>query len=313
MMNLLHLRYVVETAEAGSLHKAAEALYTAPSALSRAIRELEASLGIVIFDRSAKGMHVTPDGALFLRYAKTILRQVDEMEEMFAPEAEKRERFAVVVPRSVYISEVFARFTEELADAERIDMFYKETTSMDAVRCVVEGDYKMGIIRYEERYEKFYRELLTDQGLERRLIAQSPCVAVFGEKSPLAQKERLLREDLAACTEVLRGDPNLPAMPEAQANLGTDRISQRQIYIFDRSTQMEILAANPDTYLLGTPVPEQTLARYGLVQRRCEDYAPVYLDELIFREGYQMSEAEAAFVKRLSGYRKEMLARGADR
>ena len=64
-MNILHLKYAVEVAKAGSLSKAAEALYMNQPNLSRAIKELEASLGITIFGRSAKGVYVTPEGEEF--------------------------------------------------------------------------------------------------------------------------------------------------------------------------------------------------------------------------------------------------------
>ena len=61
-MNLLHMKYAVEVAETGSINKAAEKLYVGQPNLSRAIKELENSLGISIFERSAKGMILTPDG-----------------------------------------------------------------------------------------------------------------------------------------------------------------------------------------------------------------------------------------------------------
>ena len=65
-MNILHLKYAVEVAKAGSLSKAAEALYMNQPNLSRAIKELEASLGITLFVRSARGMVPTPEGEEFL-------------------------------------------------------------------------------------------------------------------------------------------------------------------------------------------------------------------------------------------------------
>ena len=69
-MNVLHMKYAVEVANNGSLNKAAEKLYIAQPNLSRAIKELEASLGITIFDRSAKGMVMTPAGEEFINYVK---------------------------------------------------------------------------------------------------------------------------------------------------------------------------------------------------------------------------------------------------
>ena len=55
-MNMLHVKYAVEVARRGSLSRAAETLLIAQPNLSRAIKELEADLGIKIFERTANGM-----------------------------------------------------------------------------------------------------------------------------------------------------------------------------------------------------------------------------------------------------------------
>ena len=65
-MNLLHMKYAVEIARTNSLNKAAETLYVGQSALSRAIKELETSLGVTLFERSSKGMTLTHDGENFV-------------------------------------------------------------------------------------------------------------------------------------------------------------------------------------------------------------------------------------------------------
>ena len=61
-MNLLHMKYAVEVARTGSINRAAEQLLIGQPNLSRAIKELESSLGVTIIKRSAKGMKLTPDG-----------------------------------------------------------------------------------------------------------------------------------------------------------------------------------------------------------------------------------------------------------
>ena len=53
-MNILHMRYAVEVAKYGSINKASEKLLIAQPNLSRSIKELEAELGITIFDRSTR-------------------------------------------------------------------------------------------------------------------------------------------------------------------------------------------------------------------------------------------------------------------
>lgn len=47
-MNILHMKYAVEVAKAGSLNKAAETLLIAAPNVSRSIKELEADIGISI-------------------------------------------------------------------------------------------------------------------------------------------------------------------------------------------------------------------------------------------------------------------------
>ena len=64
-MNILHMKYAYEVAKTGSINKASEMLLIAQPNLSRSIKELEADLGITIFDRSAKGMKLTPEGYNF--------------------------------------------------------------------------------------------------------------------------------------------------------------------------------------------------------------------------------------------------------
>ena len=129
-MNLQHMKYAVAVAETGSINKAADRLFVGQSNLSRAIKELENSLGVAIFERSAHGMELTPEGGVFLRYAKAILQQVDEVEHMFTEGSAKKKHFSISVPRSSYISEAFARFSCELSADEEFEVFYKETNAM---------------------------------------------------------------------------------------------------------------------------------------------------------------------------------------
>ena len=82
-MNLLHMKYAVEVARLGSLNKAAESLMIAQPNISRSIKELEADLGITIFQRSAKGMALTPDGEEFMEYARDILHRIDKIEQSY--------------------------------------------------------------------------------------------------------------------------------------------------------------------------------------------------------------------------------------
>jgi DNA-binding transcriptional LysR family regulator len=75
-VELIHLRYAVAAADHGSFRRAADVLRLRQSQLSRCIRQLEHSIGIVVFERSSDGVKPTPGGREFLRTARIILEQV---------------------------------------------------------------------------------------------------------------------------------------------------------------------------------------------------------------------------------------------
>lgn len=151
-MNILHMKYAVEVARAGSLSKAAETLLIAQPNISRSIKELEADLGITIFDRTAKGMFLTPDGEEFISYAKEILKSIEHVESHYKNGLPKKQKFSISVPRACYISEAFAQFSNQLT-CDVAEIFYKETNSQRTIKSIIENDYKLGIIRYKEFFE----------------------------------------------------------------------------------------------------------------------------------------------------------------
>ncbi|MEO5874410.1 MAG: LysR family transcriptional regulator [Streptosporangiaceae bacterium] len=81
-MNLRQLRYVVATADHGTMTSAAQALYVAQPALSRAVRELERELGIELFARSGRGVVLTAAGEQVVRQARIALDAVDAIESV---------------------------------------------------------------------------------------------------------------------------------------------------------------------------------------------------------------------------------------
>ena len=93
-MNLLHLKYAVEVEKTGSITRAAERLYMGQPNLSKAIRELEDSLGITIFRRTSKGVVPTREGAVFLGYAKSIAAWVEQVEKLYGSPQNERLSFS---------------------------------------------------------------------------------------------------------------------------------------------------------------------------------------------------------------------------
>ena len=306
-MNILHMKYAVEVARVGSLNKAAEALLIAAPNVSRSIKELEADIGISIFERTTKGMELTPEGEEFINYAKGILNQIDEVESFYKKGSAKKQRFSISVPRACYISEAFSQFSKSLSK-EAAEIFYKETNSQRTIRNILEHDYKLGIIRYAENYDKYFKAMLEEKGFCYELVTEFTYSLIMSADSPLAKKEEIAFDDLADYIEIAHADPYVPSMPLSKVVKEElpDNVDRR-IFIFERASQFDLLSNNPETFMWVSPAPESLLKRYNLIQKKCIDNKKIYKDVLIYKNGYKLSKLDRQFITELCESKRKYL------
>lgn len=304
-MNILHMKYAVEIAKLGSINKAAEALLIAQPNLSRAVKELETDLGVSIFDRSSKGMFLTPEGEKFIGYAKKILQQIEEVENMYKTGAPAKQKFSVCVPRASYISDAFANFSTQLK-TQAAEIFYQETNSSHVINNVLNSEYKLGILRYAENFDKYFKATLEEKGLTYELITEFTYQLIMNRNNPLASYGEIRCEDLRDFIEIAHADPFVPSLPLAEVKKEElpDDIARR-IFVFERASQFDLLAENEQTFMWVSPVPDKTLQRYGLVQRKCVDNTRVYKDMLIYRKDYRLTELDQSFITELCNSKRK--------
>lgn len=301
------MKYAVEVAKVGSLNKASETLLVATPNISRSIKELEGDLGIVIFDRTAKGMELTPEGEEFINYAKGILSQIDEVENLYKKGTSKKQKFSISVPRACYISEAFSEFSKSLSD-EPAEIFYKETNSQRTINNILNHDYKLGIIRYAENYDKYFKSMLDEKGLTYEVITEFSYSLIMSADSPLAQKEEITFDDLKGFIEIAHADPYVPSMPLSKVVKEElpDNIDRR-IFIFERASQFDLLYKNPETFMWVSPAPDSLLKRYNLVQKKCIDNNKKYKDVLIYKNGYKLTKLDRQFITELCESKRKYL------
>lgn len=80
--SLMHVRAFVRVADYGSVSKASEALFRAQSVVTRSISELEARLGVLLFERHANGMRLTDYGTRLLPRARRVLAELDSVPQL---------------------------------------------------------------------------------------------------------------------------------------------------------------------------------------------------------------------------------------
>src|SRR5690349_19358967 len=72
-----------------SFGRAAESLFLPPSRVARAVKELEAFLGVSLFQRTTRHISLTPDGTLYYDHCRRLLADIEAVESSFPGSAGK--------------------------------------------------------------------------------------------------------------------------------------------------------------------------------------------------------------------------------
>jgi DNA-binding transcriptional LysR family regulator len=307
IMNIQHLKYAVEVAKTGSITQAAENLYMGQPNLSKAIKELESSLAITIFKRTGKGVVPTKKGQEFLGYARNILDQIEELESLYKPDQCNKQRFSIAVPRGSYITHAFAEFIGTLDPEREIAINFKETNSLQVIESIDETETKLGIIRYQTVFEKYFLDLLQERELRYEVFWEFEYVVLMSAQHPLAERPEVDYNELGNYIEIIQGDLAIPSLPFAEIRkMQREEHLKKHIYVYERGSQFELLSKVTKTYMWVSPIPAELLQRYGLVQRPCEAARRQVKDLLIYPKGYRLSKVEKAFLEKLQAVRDRL-------
>lgn len=300
-MNLSYLKYAVEVEKTGSITKAAQNFYMNQPHLSKMIRELERDLGCDIFDRTSRGMVPTKKGREFLRYAKAILVQEEQIDALCEKNSARALELSVCVPRASYISYAFSEFLKTTASYPTMSLRYMETNSRDVIRGVSSRNFDLGIIRCQTLYESYYTKMLQDDNMDYEDLWEFSCGVLMSPDHPLASKEDMTYLDLTDCVEIVQGDIQTPSFTfESQDASSTIGNSRKTISIYDRGSQFELLKELPESYMWTSPVPAECLNSTRLIQKSCSFPGNRYKDMIISRNGYCYQKEEHEFLHFLS-------------
>ena len=309
-MNTLHFKYAVEIEKTHSITQAAENLYMAQPNLSKAIKELENTLGITIFRRTSKGVIPTDQGLKFLAYAKQVLIQIDNMEAIHSPDKPKNSKLRISVPRAGYISKAFSEYIAEMDSPEDMEVFFCETNSLRTAENVRENGYDFGIIRYNTAHEKYFADYLSEKNLDGKLLWEYEMLAVMSAEHPAANSAELSYSMLSSdYIELAQGDDAVPYVSGAMEKLFASNrpadIPVRKVCMYDRGSALDFLLTVPQSFMLDSPVPASLCGKYGLVQRKCDFSDNSFKDMLIYSAGHKLSEKELKLVNKLYEVRNE--------
>jgi DNA-binding transcriptional LysR family regulator len=304
---MLFFKYAIEIERTRSITKAAENLYMAQPNLSKAIKELEDTVGFTIFERNSKGVIPTGKGLEFLVYARKILDEMEHIHKLTDAENLERQSFSISIPRGSYIAAGFTKFAGELDFEKEININIQETNSISTINNVIDNKFNLGIIRYQTMYENYYVDYLADKHLSCDQIWEFEYLALMSKHHALAKDEDVEFCRLKSYIEIIHGDTVVPYLNAAELRYpSSEAIPKKRIYLYERCNQFELLSSLPTTYMWVSPIPDKLLKRHELIQRKCVFPNNRYKDVLIYPKGYSFTALDKKFIDRIFESRNEV-------
>lgn len=183
-MDLKQLRYFTVVATERSFRRASEKLHMAQPPLSRQVQQLEEELGVILIDRKAKPIELTPAGRLLYEQAIQVLDRVVDIRKMVEKlNSSNRPRFVIgYVASTIYarLPDLIRRFRKI---APRVDLSLVEMMSIDQIRALKEGRIDVG----------FGRVRLEDPVIRRIVLREERLVVALPLAHPLGKKKTPLK------------------------------------------------------------------------------------------------------------------------
>ena len=297
-MNTQYFLYAIEVEKTGSITQAAHNLFMSQPTLSKAIKDLEESVGFSVFKRTSKGVVPTQKGTEFLAHARKIAAQIRKMEQALQAQDISNQLFSLAIPRVSYIARAASEFACAFDDRKDMEIDIRETNSMHVIDAVAYGHYVLGIIRCHVEDEDYFLKNLAEKGLQHETVWQSEYMALMRQDHPLARQEVLREADFAPYIEITFGDEEVPYIRVSESQSGELLEHTKRILVYDRAMQLDLLRTNPAAYGWASAVPKDILERNNLIQRKCV-HSRQFKDILISRAGYRFSKLDRTFLDML--------------
>ena len=193
-MELRQLEYFQMASRLRNITRAAERLRVSQPNITVAIKKLEAELGIQLFDRSQKQLALTPEGAVFLNRIELALRNIqDAVLEVNDYKQLQKGTIKIGIPpmMGAYLfPKIFSSFQKKYS---HLDIYLHEEGSMSIREQLERDELDFGIIIISG----------ASHNLQLLPMTTSQIVACVPENSPLATKDRLTKEDIAAANVIM--------------------------------------------------------------------------------------------------------------
>lgn len=238
-ITLQQLKYIVKTVECGSISEAAKQLFISQPSLSNAVKELETELGIEIFNRSAKGISLSVDGAEFMSYARQVTEQAELLEQRYKDKKPSRQLCSISTQHYAFAVNAFVNLIRS-SNAEEYEFTLRETRTHDIIEDVKNMRSEIGILYINDFNEKVITKLLYENHLAFNSLFKAEPHVFVSAFNPLALKASVRMEDLEEypCLSFEQGEFNSFYFSE---EILSTVYHKKSIHVSDRATLFNLL------------------------------------------------------------------------
>ena len=238
-MTLTQLNYIITIAETKSINKAAELLYVSQPSLTSAVQELEKELGIILFNRSGRGVTLTNDGAEFLLYAKQLYGQYETILEKYGENGSLKKKFGVSTQHYSFAVKAFVDMAKQF-DMSKYEFAIRETKTAEVISDVSTMKSEIGVLYLSDFNRKSMEKLLRSAGLEFHHLIDCQAYVYLWKNHPLAKEESISFSQLSdyPCLAFEQGDNS--SFYFAEEILSTNEYP-RIIRANDRATMLNLM------------------------------------------------------------------------
>lgn len=171
-------------------------LNIAQSAITKSILELEETLGVRLFERSARGMVLTPDGHRFLASARRVLAAVTDATRLHSAQPKGLAGVLSIGVTSLvagyYLSDMLTRFKRQCPEVE---VFVTEDQAPFLEHLLINGELDAAIMVSNALTER--------QALVAETLTRSPNRAWLPANHPLTERDQATLEECAGCNLIV--------------------------------------------------------------------------------------------------------------
>ncbi|MCR5416920.1 MAG: LysR family transcriptional regulator [Pseudobutyrivibrio sp.] len=286
-MNISQIRYILQVANSSSIREAATKLYISQPALSSSIRELEEELGILIFERTNKGIVLTEEGREFVTYAKKVNSQYEIMEDRYFSKDAHKDRFSVSTQHYNFSIRAFTNVIKK-NDPEKFVFSIHETKTREVLEDVRNLKSEVGIISYSGANEDVIKKLIKEYNLEFTPLMIRETYIYVWKNHELANRKEISIEELAdypCITFDQSDDSNFYLTEEAMADYDFPKLIKSD----DRATTMEIIAELGGYSIGSGMLSGDNAILKGLVSIKLKEEDPLTIGYILRKGGYLSS------------------------